>query len=73
MAYDFPSVFLGSIIVVQGIMSAISAGMLIYASCIEMLAADFVMDPQLKKGPIHVQFVAIISMLAGMCSMAILG
>lgn len=54
-------------------MSAVSAGMLIYASCIEMLAADFVMDPQVKKGPIIVQVVSIASMLAGMCSMSVLG
>ncbi|KAJ8514835.1 hypothetical protein ONZ45_g7669 [Pleurotus djamor] len=35
----------------QGIMSAVSAGMLIYATCVEMLAGDFVMDPHMHMGP----------------------
>ncbi len=29
---------------VQGIMAAISAGMLIYAACCELLAADFILE-----------------------------
>lgn len=58
---------------VQGVMSAVSAGMLIYASCIEMLAADFVSDPQLKRSSYGTQGIALASLLAGMGGMAILG
>lgn len=57
----------------QGIMSAISAGMLIYAACVEMLAADFVMDPQMKQGSFATQALALVSLLAGMGGMAVIG
>ena len=58
---------------VEGVMSAISAGMLIYASCIEMLAADFIMDPQLKQSSLSSQALAISSLFLGMAGMAVLG
>lgn len=54
----------------QGIMSAISAGMLIYAACVEMLAADFVMDPHLWRSGVGRQAMALISLLAGAVAMA---
>lgn len=34
--------FSGSMLLIQGVMSAISAGLLIYAATVEMIAADFV-------------------------------
>lgn len=53
-------------------MSAMSAGMLIYAACIEMLAADFVMDPQLKRSSFSLQALAMFSLLMGMTGMALI-
>ncbi|KIK24668.1 hypothetical protein PISMIDRAFT_10092 [Pisolithus microcarpus 441] len=54
---------------VQGLMSAISAGMLIYAACVEMLAADFVVDPTLWRSGWKRQFVAVGSLLMGAIGM----
>ena len=53
----------------QGLMSAISAGMLIYAACVEMLAADFVMDPTLWRSGWVRQGVAVGSLVLGACAM----
>ncbi|CAL1702639.1 unnamed protein product [Somion occarium] len=58
---------------VQGLMSAISAGMLIYAACVEMLAGDFVMDPLLWRSSIKRQVLALGSVLAGVAAMALIG
>lgn len=58
---------------VQGLMSALSSGMLIYASCIEMLAGDFIMDQQLKIGPVRAQVIALVSLVAGVIGMAGIG
>ena len=58
---------------VQGLMSALSSGMLIYASCIEMLAGDFIMDQQLKIGPVRAQMIALVSLVAGVIGMAGIG
>ncbi|KAF4583981.1 hypothetical protein EYR40_002479 [Pleurotus pulmonarius] len=57
----------------QGIMSAISAGMLIYAACVEMLAADFVNDPHMHMGVggVRRQAVALGSLLAGVMLMTL--
>ncbi|KAF4565453.1 hypothetical protein EYR36_002024 [Pleurotus pulmonarius] len=57
----------------QGIMSAISAGMLIYAACVEMLAADFVNDPHMHMGVggVRRQAVALGSLLAGVLLMTL--
>jgi zinc transporter 1/2/3 len=49
----------------QGVMSAISAGMLIYAACVEMLAADFVMDSHLWRSGVRRQAMALLALLAG--------
>ncbi|KAH8111618.1 Zinc/iron permease [Phellopilus nigrolimitatus] len=57
----------------QGLMSAFSAGMLVYAACVEMLAADFVLDPQLKRSSVGRQVLAIGSLIAGAGAMAALG
>ncbi|KAI6127659.1 Zinc/iron permease [Pisolithus croceorrhizus] len=56
---------------VQGLMSAISAGMLIYAACVEMLAADFVMDPTLWRSGWKRQCVALGSLLMGAIGMGV--
>ena len=53
----------------QGLLSAISAGMLIYAACVEMLTADFVMDPKLWRSGWVRQGVAVGSLVLaeGVC------
>lgn len=58
---------------IQGLMAAISAGMLIYAACVEMLAGDFIMDPTLWKSGIGKQFVAVSSLIVGAGAMAVVG
>ena len=50
-------------------MSAISAGMLIYAATVEMLAADFVMDPTLWEKSLGMQVLAIGSLIVGAAAM----
>jgi len=57
----------------QGVMSAISAGMLIYAACVEMLAGDFVMDPILWRSGVGRQALALLSLGAGVVCMALVG
>jgi hypothetical protein len=57
----------------QGIMSAVSAGMLIYAACVEMLAADFVMDTHLWRSSVKRQALALVSLLTGVVAMALVG
>ena len=57
----------------QGIMAAVSAGMLIYAASVEMLAGDFIMDPSLWKSGVGKQALALISLLVGAGAMAIIG
>ncbi|RPD58203.1 Zinc/iron permease [Lentinus tigrinus ALCF2SS1-7] len=61
------------LILVQGVMSAISAGMLIYAACVEMLAGDFVMDAHLWRSSVHRQALALGSLFAGVLAMAAIG
>ncbi|KAI0364623.1 Zinc/iron permease [Pilatotrama ljubarskyi] len=58
---------------VQGVMSAISAGMLIYAACVEMLAGDFVMDAHLWRSSVRRQVLALVSLFAGVIAMAAIG
>ena len=57
---------------IQGIMAAISAGMLIYAACCELLAADFILDVELKKSSIGIQALALFSLILGLVGMAVL-
>lgn len=54
-------------------MAAISAGMLIYAACVEMLAGDFVMDPLLWRSSVKRQVLALLSVFLGAGCMAIIG
>lgn len=58
---------------IQGIMSAMSAGMLIYAACVEMLAGDFVMDPLMWRSGLRRQVMALASLATGVCAMALVG
>lgn len=60
-------------LLIQGIMSAISAGMLMYAACVEMLAGDFVMDPILWRSELWKQALALVSLGAGVVAMALVG
>ncbi|KAG2048622.1 Zinc/iron permease [Suillus hirtellus] len=60
-------------LLIQGIMSAISAGMLMYAACVEMLAGDFVMDPILWRSELWKQMLALVSLGAGVVAMALVG
>jgi solute carrier family 39 (zinc transporter), member 1/2/3 len=55
----------------QGIMSAISAGMLIYAATVEMIAGDFVMDSMLWRKPARMQALALGSLALGASAMAL--
>ena len=57
----------------QGLMCAISAGMLIYAACVEMLAGDFVMDTTLWRSPLWKQALALVSLLIGAAAMSVIG
>ncbi|KZT66934.1 Zinc/iron permease [Daedalea quercina L-15889] len=58
---------------IRGLMSALSAGMLIYASCVEMLAGDFVLDPHLWRSSAARQACALISLLLGCVAMGAVG
>ena len=58
--------------VAEGVLSAISAGMLIYAACVEMLAADFVLDPTLWRASKGRQIVALASVGMGAGGMVLL-
>lgn len=53
--------------------ASISAGLLIYASTVEMLAGDFVMDKEIKIGALRKQALALGSLVAGAGVMGILG
>ncbi|KAI0338706.1 Zinc/iron permease [Trametopsis cervina] len=55
---------------IQGVLSAMSAGMLIYAACVEMLAGDFVMDPTMWRSGARRQVMALVSLVAGVAAMS---
>ena len=52
------------LMLVQGVMSAVSAGMLIYAACVETLAGDFVMDARLWQSAVGRRALTLASLLA---------
>ena len=64
---------LAHLVLLQGVMSAVSAGMLIYAACVEMLAGDFVMDAHLWRSAVGRQALALASLLLGVAAMAAIG
>ncbi|EKM51120.1 uncharacterized protein PHACADRAFT_102906 [Phanerochaete carnosa HHB-10118-sp] len=58
---------------VQGFMSAMSAGMLVYAACVEMLAGDFVMDAMMWRSSLRRQVLALFALFMGVCAMSFIG
>jgi zinc transporter 1/2/3 len=58
--------------VAEGVLCAVSAGMLIYAACVEMLAADFVLDPTLWRAGKGRQALALASVAMGAAGMVLL-
>lgn len=58
---------------VQGLTSALSSGILIYASCLELVAGDFTIHQQLKIGPTRAQVIALVSLVVGVIRMAGIG
>ncbi|KAF8260497.1 Zinc/iron permease [Lactarius quietus] len=58
--------------VAEGVLSAVSAGMLIYAACVEMLAGDFVLDPTLWRASRARQALALASVGMGAAGMVLL-
>ena len=58
--------------IAEGVLCAISAGMLIYAACVEMLAADIVLDPTLWRASKRRQLVALASVALGATGMVLL-
>ncbi|KZS99748.1 uncharacterized protein LAESUDRAFT_765234 [Laetiporus sulphureus 93-53] len=61
------------LVLLTGVMSALSAGMLIYATCVEMLAGDFVLDPHLWRSSVGRQALALCALLAGVAAMGAVG
>jgi solute carrier family 39 (zinc transporter), member 1/2/3 len=58
--------------IAEGVLCAISAGMLIYAACVEMLAADIVLDPTLWRASKRRQVLALVSVAMGATGMVLL-
>jgi solute carrier family 39 (zinc transporter), member 1/2/3 len=58
--------------IAEGVLCAISAGMLIYAACVEMLAADIVLDPTLWRASKRRQVLALVSVALGATGMVLL-
>ncbi|KAF8323960.1 Zinc/iron permease [Clavulina sp. PMI_390] len=58
--------------IMQGITSAVSAGLLIYASCVELLAADFVNNPDMQQETPSSQFGALLALTAGAAGMSMI-
>ncbi|GJJ14228.1 hypothetical protein Clacol_008490 [Clathrus columnatus] len=58
---------------IRGLMCALSAGMLMYASAVEMLAGDFVMSSEMRQLSLGKQIIALGSLILGTCAMAVIG
>ncbi|KAI9056138.1 hypothetical protein LZ554_001066 [Drepanopeziza brunnea f. sp. 'monogermtubi'] len=58
--------------VVSGVLDAVSAGILIYTGTVELLARDFLFNPDLTKSPRRLTFM-VGSVLLGMLMMSLLG
>jgi zinc transporter 1/2/3 len=56
----------------QGVTSAVSAGLLIYVSCVELLAVDFLNNPKLQKSPTSVQIGVLVAFTAGAAGMSVI-
>ncbi|KAF8582950.1 Zinc/iron permease [Ramaria rubella] len=57
----------------RGMMCALSAGMLIYAAAVEMIAGDFVMNPEMRRMRVGRQILGLGSLFLGMVAMAVIG
>ncbi|KIJ47923.1 hypothetical protein M422DRAFT_28711 [Sphaerobolus stellatus SS14] len=57
----------------RGLMCALSAGMLIYAAAVEMLAGDFVLNSEMRQLSIRKQALGLISLVLGTVAMGIIG
>lgn len=64
-----PPPFEQKIITLQGVMSSVSAGLLIYVSCIELLAGDFMADNEMRESRIGKQVAALASLVLGAVGM----
>ena len=60
-------------LLVQGIFDSISAGILLYAAMVELLAADFIMGAELRRSRTIVQVSAFVLILLGGGIMALIG
>lgn len=60
-------------LVVQGVLDSISAGILLYAALVELIANDFIYDPKFREKPTIYQALAFIFLLLGAGIMALIG
>lgn len=60
-------------LIVQGIFDSISAGILIYTGLVELMAHEFMFNPEIKKGKMSMVMFAYGSMCLGAFLMAVLG
>ncbi|CAG8478281.1 38101_t:CDS:2, partial [Gigaspora margarita] len=59
-------------LIVQGTLDSLSAGILIYSALVELMANDFIYDPQFRKSPKIKQLGAFICLLFGISFMALI-
>jgi solute carrier family 39 (zinc transporter), member 1/2/3 len=57
--------------IAEGVLCTIGAGMLIYAACVEMLAADIVLDPTMWRASKRRQVLALVSVALGATGMVL--
>jgi len=60
-------------LLISGIMSAISAGVLIYSGCVELLAGDFLESHGVRDSSRNRQILALVSLCAGAAAMTVSG
>lgn len=58
--------------VMQGVTSGISAGLLIYVACVELLAGDFLHNTELQRSNMRIQGGAVLSFVAGAVGMSLI-
>ncbi|KDQ18150.1 hypothetical protein BOTBODRAFT_171823 [Botryobasidium botryosum FD-172 SS1] len=64
-----PPPFEQKIIILQGVTCSVSAGLLIYVSCIELLAGDFMSDDEMRRSKVKKQVAALLSLVLGAVAM----
>jgi zinc transporter 1/2/3 len=60
-------------LIVQGVLDSISAGILLYAALVELIASDFIYDPKFRKKSTTYQASAFIFLLLGAGIMSLIG